>query len=206
MTVTSNFNPGIQATASYFSAEMSIETALLVVQSKRVELTDQQLRTEIEGMQKRNEKIAVYNEVLNKLNVFQGAIKGTNSDAKIPNWNGEQARRYEIPLNDAIKAAGLENELSFKGTGERTPVSGETADGDNGIKVAGISVDKNTNKGQIDAAIAKIKSLIDAAGNQQQMDMLRVQNMNGKRNEAFDLMSNFIKTVRDSKQGMINKM
>lgn len=42
--------------------------------------------------------------------------------------------------------------------------------------------DLNTQQGQM-----------DALSNSQQMDMLRLQSMNSKRNEAFDVMTNFVK-------------
>ena len=45
------------------------------------------------------------------------------------------------------------------------------------------------------AAVQALKSQIDAASNSQQMDMLRLQSMSNKRNEAFELMTNFIKNA-----------
>lgn len=47
-----------------------------------------------------------------------------------------------------------------------------------------------------EAAIQKLKGQIDAASNSQQMDMLRLQSLSNKRNEAFDVMTNFIKKCR----------
>jgi hypothetical protein len=56
------------------------------------------------------------------------------------------------------------------------------------------------------AAVQALKSQIDAASNSQQMDMLRLQSMSNKRNEAFDLMTNFIKKMQDSRSSIIGNM
>lgn len=57
-----------------------------------------------------------------------------------------------------------------------------------------------------EAAVQKLKGQIDAAGNSQQMDMLRLQSMSNKRNEAFDLMTNFVKKMQDSRSSIIGNM
>jgi parvulin-like peptidyl-prolyl isomerase len=57
-----------------------------------------------------------------------------------------------------------------------------------------------------EAAVQKLKSQIDAASNSQQMDMLRLQSMSNKRNEAFDVMTNFIKKMQDSRSSIIGNM
>lgn len=54
--------------------------------------------------------------------------------------------------------------------------------------------DLNAQQGQMDLS------------NSQQMDMLRLQSMNSKRNEAFDLMTNFVKKMQDSRSSIIGNM
>lgn len=56
------------------------------------------------------------------------------------------------------------------------------------------------------AAVQTLKGQIDAISNSQQMDMLRLQSMSNKRNEAFDLMTNFIKKMQDSRSSIIGNM
>ena len=70
----------------------------------------------------------------------------------------------------------------------------------------GIDSSKITNKGELDKAMENVKSLIDGESNSQQMDMLRLQSLSNKRNEAFDLMSNFVKKMRDSRSSIISNM
>lgn len=56
------------------------------------------------------------------------------------------------------------------------------------------------------AAVQALKGQIDALSNSQQMDMLRLQSMSNKRNEAFALMTNFIKKMQDSRSSIIGNM
>lgn len=47
---------------------------------------------------------------------------------------------------------------------------------------------------------------MDILHNTQQMDMLRLQSLSNKRNEAFDLMTNFIKKMQESRSSIIGNM
>jgi len=51
-----------------------------------------------------------------------------------------------------------------------------------------------------------LKNQIDALSSSQQMDMLRLQSLSNKRNEAFDVMTNFIKKMQDSRSSIIGNM
>lgn len=54
----------------------------------------------------------------------------------------------------------------------------------------------------------QLKAQLEAAqqGNAQQIDMLRLQSMANKRNEAFDVMTNFIKKMQDSRSSIIGNI
>jgi len=54
--------------------------------------------------------------------------------------------------------------------------------------------------------MAQLKSKIDGISSSQQMDMLRLQGLSNKRNEAFDVMTNFIKKMQDSRSSIIGNM
>ncbi|CAM3375763.1 hypothetical protein SABR111722_05780 [Saccharibacillus brassicae] len=108
---------------------MDIETALMMVQSERSRLLEQQLQAQLTAVQDRNAQIALLNSQL----------------------------------------------ASAKQSGDA-----ETA--------------------------AARQAQIDAASNSQQMDMLRLQSMSNKRNEAFDVMTNFVKKMQDSRSSIIGNM
>lgn len=74
------------------------------------------------------------------------------------------------------------------------------------MKKVGISEEPPKTKGELDALISKTKGQIDSLSNTQQMDMLRLQSLSNKRNEAFDVMSNFVKKMQDSRSSIIGNM
>lgn len=78
-----------------------------------------------------------------------------------------------------------------------------------GAKVADLEAKIKENAATVEtnkSDIAAAKNQVDALGNTQQMEMMRLQSMTGKRNEAFDVMSNFIKKMQDSRSSIIGNM
>ena len=76
-------------------------------------------------------------------------------------------------------------------------------------KIAGLEARITSNKDAVQAnnnAIADNKTSIDSLGNTQQMEMLRLQSLTNKRNEAFDVMTNFIKKMQDSRSSIVGNM
>ena len=188
-------------------ASMDIETALMAVQSQRTQLLDAQLADQIKAVQSRNDQIAKLNDVLGKLSGMEqyygnSATDGFKGDGTA--WGGNTGRSYddfvkqvEGPLNTAIKNAGI-TDLGFgNSTGQMT--RGEFATG-------GAVWGGGLNHGAISAAITKIKGMIDTQTNSQQMDMLRLQSLSNKRNESFDVMTNFVKKMQDSRSSIIGNM
>jgi hypothetical protein len=188
---------------------MDIETALMMVQSERTKLLDAQLQTQIQEVQNRNEQVAKLNTVLSSLNSYAGAIKGTDAGSKPDGWSRDQELDVEVPLNNAIRAAGI-TDLGFTPrTGQLSTLDANgnaMARGNTSLVTSSANISGSTTKGEIDAAITKVKGMIDAAGNSQQMDMLRLQSMSNKRNEAFDVMTNFVKKMQESRSSIIGNM
>lgn len=59
---------------------------------------------------------------------------------------------------------------------------------------------------QFDQLIPTITSRIDSLNSSQQLDMLRLQNLTNKRNEAFDVMTNFIKKLQDNRSSIVGNL
>jgi len=204
MSGTSIGGPSVGGVTPIDISNMDIETALMAVQSQRAQLLDQQIQVQIKEVQARNDKIAALNDVLAGLNKATAQFK---SDAKptdtIPGWDQSKIDSVEVPLNNSIQAAGL-SDLGFTSrTGQMTDPNnpGKT------VKITGPNVMcGSTTKAELDAAISKVKGMIDSVGNTQQMDMLRLQSMTGKRNDAYDTMTNFMKKQQDSRSSIIGNI
>lgn len=107
---------------------------------------------------------------------------------------------YELisGYSDAMKAIKSTDNASTKSAVLMEQMKQEGA-------AAGITIDVK-DKGSLDKLVENIKSVIDSESNSQQMDMLRLQSLSNKRNEAFDLMTNFIKKMQDSRSSILGNM
>lgn len=127
--------------------------------------------------------------------------------------NAVQAKNDQIAkLNQALATA---NRLlgSFGGDAKAdTPMPSNAASNaiaaelQSALNNASLTDPLPTTKGQLDGLIQSIKGKIDSLANSQQMDMLRLQSLSNKRNEAFDVMSNFIQKMQDSRSSIVGNM
>ncbi|HET8597407.1 MAG TPA: hypothetical protein VFM22_06580 [Castellaniella sp.] len=189
-------------------ASGDIQTLIQMVQGERVKLLDQQLVDQVKAVQARNDQIAKLNDVLARLNGYASQIDGTDAGSKPKGWNDSQRRAYEIPLNDAIRRAGITDLGIDSHPGLRTADPGEQPTKDwaylNAVEIQGHNViNPGVTKGEIDAAITKVKGLIDAESNNQQMDMLRLQSLNNKKNESIEILTNTQKKHTDANSNII---
>ena len=161
---------------------MDIETALMMVQSERTKLLESQLQTQMQEVQNRNTQVANLNDVLSQLNTVSAKFTdGDKADTSLSSHvKGEDHAKLINALTTELKEAGITGHGALK-------------DGD-------------LSKGEVTSMITEVKGMIDAAGNSQQMDMLRLQSLSNKRNEAFDVMTNFVKKMQESRSSIIGNM
>ena len=179
-------------------AGMDSETALMMVQSERTKLLDSQLKSQIEEVQKRNEVTSALNDMQAKLNGMKGSLD--SKDAK----PGDKVNPDSgTPSNKTLATEYAT--LALKLGMDPAPVTA-TAIKDAQGNVTGANVTGMPTREGLEKAIPDIKSKLDAASNSQQMDMLRLQSLSNKRNEAFDTMTNFVKKMQDSRSSIIGNM
>lgn len=176
---------------------MDLETAMMAVQSNRAGLLETQLKEQIANVQAKNEQISKLNAAMTALNGIKALFGGdSNATTKLESTmdskkGGNTLAAIQGPqgrANDALVAAGYKD-------------MAELGDSKYGNNIQG-----DTTMGQVDTAIQQLKSQIDGLSNSQQMDMLRLQSLTNKRNEAFDLMTNFIKKMQDSRSSILGNM
>ena len=59
---------------------------------------------------------------------------------------------------------------------------------------------------ELRAGMDDLKRQVDGISNAQQMEMLRLQSLTNKNNEAFEVMTNFVKKMQDSRSSIIGNM
>ena len=186
------------------AATGDIQTLIQMIQGERVRLLDQQLVDQVKTVQSRNEQMANLNNVLSELNAASARFTKTDANAKLkdtPDWNkaeqhvtngnmDTQGINVRDRIGMALGKAGLDSQTILGATFEATERGGTGNIGD-------------VTKGQLDAAITKIKGMIDAESNNQQMDMLRLQSLSNKKNESIEILTNTQKKHNESASGII---
>jgi len=162
---------------------MDLETAMMKVQSERAKLLEGQLKTQLDAVQQRNKDIAKLNELIGKLKSLRPA--GTDPQ-KFGNLGANQAEGRAVYQ-------------SLKDAGVTMPT------GDDLVDEPGTNIYDARQK-TYDIWVEQLKGKVDSLNSSQQMDMLRMQSLTNKRNEAFDTMTNFIKKMQDSRASILGNM
>lgn len=172
----------VGGTGGVLISSIDLETALMMVQQERTKLLDSQLQQQIHEVRNRNDQIARLNELLAELNALQARFPaGLTATTRLETVvTASELATVRQRLDAAVLAAGVDLGL----------------DGPTGAWT----------QGQVDAAITKVKGLIDAAGNGQQLEMLRLQSLTNKRNEAFDVMVDFVKRMRENRSSIVGNL
>lgn len=149
------------------------------------------------------------------------SVSGVDLETAIMAVQSERAKQMEQQLRDQIKAVQDRNDQLTKLNDAQSKLSDVQADlqadaqtvNDDQKEVlkkameeVGLNTKLPENKDELDALRSQLKSQIDAQSNSQQMDMLRLQSLSNKRNEAFDTMTDFIKKMQDSRNSIIGNM
>jgi len=166
-------------------SQVDLETALMAVQSERANLLESQLKDQLSAVQNRNQQIQVLNDAL--ANVRQARPSS-------PNGTGQITGDVNVP--DALN-----------GGSSSTSSTSSTASVLQSFGIAyNTDAKGNLNQSQFDQLISTITSHIDGLNSSQQMDMLRMQSLTNKRNEAFDTMTGFLKKSDDSRKNIVDHM
>ena len=163
--------------ANQFGANMNIPEMIMALQLERSNILDSQIKDQMGDMQKRNEWLKDANAAL-----------------------------AELRKNRPTSESG-----SWGNYGSFTKSDGSTANthkwmDDNGIAIENTANDDTGQQGEFDAAINNLKSSIDTVNSQSQMDMVRLQGLMDKRNQAFDMMTNTLSKTAKSMDGIIGNM
>jgi len=182
---------------------MDVETAMMAVQLNRTQQLEVTLKDQIGSVQAKNDQIAKLNQVLGALNKaaaqFPSDAKADARFDSVKNF-GTTGIAAERDANSALIAAGI----TKAGLSTNTADGGGFTNGSERFADGGLRGD--VTKGQLDGAIQQLKSQIDSLSNGQQVDMLRLQSASGKRNEAFEVVTNFIKKSQDNRSAIVGNM
>lgn len=153
-------------------------------------------------------------------NVAQIDLSSMDIESALMVVQQQRTQMLDAQLNNQIQDVQKRNEEIAKKNdamaGINSALTGEAVDGKYSIpddlagKLAAEGIADASKKEytaeELNQATEKLKGAIDSLSNSQQMDMLRLQSMTNKRNEAFDVMTNFIKKMEESRSSIIGNM
>jgi hypothetical protein len=149
------------------------------------------------------ERLTSTDNLVNKSDATSLDVENLRTTMKKTGYVGS-AKFLDLPRSGNA-ATGIKLSQSQKDTVKSEAAAVSTYLKSNAMK-ADPEAAKCDTRAKAEAYIKGQQSQIDALGNTQQMDMLRLQSLSNKRNEAFEIMTNFMKKLADSRSGIISKM
>ncbi len=190
-----------------------IELLLVAVQLRRAELVEGDLRQMIGAVQNRNDALAKINTVKADLTTQKAYFNGkTTGTELIDQEHYDPSKWSKKQLQDAY-AADPDSALARAKNGEFGPQGKELANLAQGLRDAGVSDDTvfkvasgKINAAELDAAIATITAKGDSLSASQQTDMIKLQALQQRRAESYDVATNNIKKTGDNRSGIVSNM
>lgn len=152
------------------------------------------------------------------------AVSNMDIEAAMQAVQGQRAQLLETQLQDQLNAvqernnqiANLNDYLNGQrqiaaqfpsGAEPNSPLNNDQLEAmKKAMEESGTSAEAPKTKGELDALMSQTQGNINGQSNSQQMDMLRLQSLSNKRNEAFDVMSNFMKKMQENRSSIIGNM
>lgn len=134
-------------------------------------------------------------------------------EAQLSNQVAEVQARSD-QLSNMNNALGVLNALRPVGEDQSVSMGHKIGDQTLGdyLKDKGVDLTLDTNgngvagQSEFDVAIATLKGQIDTVSNQNQMDMVRLQSLMDKRNQAYDLITTALAKIEDQNNSIIGNM
>lgn len=162
---------------SLMKTDMNIPEMMMAIQIERGNVLDNQIKDQMNDMQKRNVWLKDANAALNAMRTAR------------PTSEKADATSYGTFTDSAGKSQNVHDWMTA-----------------NGVSIETAGNDKIGVQAEFDAAIQNLKGSIDTVNSQSQMDMVRLQGLMDKRNQAFDMMTNTLSKTSKNLDGIIGNM
>ncbi len=127
----------------------------------------------------------------------EGNMQGMDLETALQDIQAQRVQLFEEQLNNQLETVQQRNQQLMELNRQLGQLNKE--------KVA-TPVEDTDKQTTLDQQIQDLKNQIDHLNNSQQMEMLRLQSLSNKRNEAFDIMTNFIKKMQESRSSISDNM
>ncbi|MBC05423.1 hypothetical protein [Thalassospira sp.] len=184
---------------------MGMEEMMMLVQAERASNLESQMADQIKEIQSRNEQVRQLNDLLSSLRAVRPS--GDNPD-KWADLGANKSQAREIVRQ--LAEQGVKIDLQLPGDGSMDDLRGlpnvnVTSSADGRINEPGTGKFDAQQK-TIDTWINDIKGKIDGLNSTGQLDMIRMQSLMNKRNQAFDTLSNTLQKIQKSLDAIVGNM
>lgn len=160
-------------------AHLDIEATMMMVSANRAQNLETQMKDQVNRVKERQNEIGALTRLLNDLSAL---IKGKSDDDDI-NMSG---RAWQKELTNA----GI-------------PVQVTKSDESDYLKVLDKGNNFEAKKSTIEGWVERIKGSIDGLNSTGQLDMIRLQSIMNKRNEAFEQLTNMVQKFNKARESIV---
>jgi hypothetical protein len=216
-------------------SSMSLETAIMYVQSQRAEMLEDGLRGQLQEVKARNDQIKQINGPPERASGLQAGRHGPQRQGQARRRPGQgerhhrpaegagrvaparevgrEERRNTVTLQDGTKYENLSAEEKAVAEDYKAKDWAFRSDNYSGDKrITDIKEVKTGNPNpdvtlkNVEGWIEDAKSAIEGLNSQQQLDMLKMQSYTTKINQCYDTISNTMKKLSESSSNIIGNM
>ncbi|WP_142848244.1 hypothetical protein [Telmatospirillum sp. J64-1] len=190
MTTTPNTTVGATAplSLSQVTGGLDLEAFMMAVQAERANNLEAQMADQINEIKQRQAEIANLNELL-------ADIRGLRPSGDNPNAWADLGSTYEESeaMVTRLEKAGV----TIKRDGSDSEMGGVNVPGTGKYDAKQIWFDN---------WIEEIKGKLDNLNSTSQLDMIRLQSLSNKRNEAFEQLTNAVQKMAKTRESIIGNM
>lgn len=160
---------------TYEGSEMSLDMLVMMLELETVSILDNQIASRLEEIDRRNKRVAKVNNGMAYAKQARTNVK--NKDGDNPRASNGDWDRFVAELRNDPELRGLANELK---TGNLTEADWE-------------------------ANVTHLENYISGQNNTSQQDMLKLQTAMTNRGHAFNLATNTLSKVAETKRNILSK-
>lgn len=190
-----------------------VETLLAAVQLHRADLIEGQLRQQVKDVQGRNNALAELNTLKGNISTQAAYFSGDTAKGSLIEQKHYDPSNIDKEKLQKAYAADPENALARALKGEFGQVGIELANFAQSLRDTGFddaTVFKVANGSvtatELDSVKTTANAKADSLSSSQQLDMIRLQALQQRRSESFDVVTNTYKKMGDSRSSVVSNM
>lgn len=190
-----------------------IELLIAAIQLNRASLIEDQMREQVQAVKSRNDALVRMNTLKSDLTTQKSYFSGKTANGELieqPQYDVPNADKELFRRDYDKDPAGTLEKAKIGGYGEKFKQLAVLAQSMSDAGLDDATVGKvatgRITATELDAAITATTAKSDNLSSSQQIDMIRLQSLQQRRGEAFDLVTNIFKKMGDNRSNVVSNM